>query len=91
MPFWLFMLIGPANSILFTWLYNSTGKKLFAAWLFHATLNASFGVFPLFPNVTNPDQTGFLILGGMMWVCALIVLAIFGSKNLTRRTFAETV
>jgi membrane protease YdiL (CAAX protease family) len=91
MSFLLFLLIGPANSILFTWLYNSTGKKLFAAWLFHATLNASFGVFPLFPNATNLDQTGFLILGGMMWVCALIILAIFGSKKLTRRTFAETV
>jgi uncharacterized protein len=91
MSFWLFLLTGPANSILFTWIYNSTGKKLFTAWLFHATLNTSFGVFPLFPNAANPDQTGFLILCGLLWVWALIVLAIFGSKKLTRKAFTETM
>ena len=91
MSFWLFLFMGPANSILFTWFYNSTGKKLFTAILFHATLNASFGVFPLFPSASNPSQTGYLILCGFLWGWALIILAIFGSKKLTRSTFAETV
>jgi membrane protease YdiL (CAAX protease family) len=84
MSFWLFLLMGPANSILFTWFYNSTGKKLFTAILFHATLNASFGVFPLFPNASHPGQTGFLIEGGLLWMWALIVLAIFGGKTLAK-------
>jgi hypothetical protein len=59
--------------------------------LFHATLNTSFGVFPLFPNAANPDQTGFMILCGLLWVWALIVLAIFGGRMLTRKAFTETV
>jgi hypothetical protein len=84
MSFWLFLFIGPANSILFTWFYNSTGKKLFTAILFHATLNASFGVFQLFPNANHPDQAGLLVEGGLLWICALIVLAIVGGRTLTK-------
>jgi membrane protease YdiL (CAAX protease family) len=86
LPLWLFLLTTPATSILATWVYNGTGRKLFAAWLFHATLNASNGVFPLFPNATNTDQSGFMILCGMLWVWALIVVAIFGTRRLTIRS-----
>jgi CAAX protease family protein len=86
MSFWIFIGVGFANSILFTWFYNNAGKKLFSAWLFHATLNASFGVFPLLPNAGNTNQTGFLIEGGLLWIWALVVLAIFGRKTLTRRS-----
>lgn len=84
-PLWLFLVTTPAISILATWVYNSTGRKLFAAWLFHATLNASNGVFPLFPNAANPDLSGFLILCGLLWAWALMVLTIFGSRKLTKR------
>jgi uncharacterized protein len=91
MPLWLFLVTTPAISILATWIYNSTGRKLFAAWLFHATLNAANGVFPLFANAANPDQTSFLILCGLLWAWALIILVTFGSKKLTRKAFLETV
>jgi membrane protease YdiL (CAAX protease family) len=84
MPIWLFLLTTPAISILATWIYNSTGKKLFAAWLLHATLNAANGVFPLFPNEADQDQSGFLILCGLIWIWALIVLAVYGSHKLAR-------
>jgi uncharacterized protein len=90
LSFWLFLLTTPAISILATWVYNSTGRKLFAAWLFHATLNAANGVFPLFPNANYTDQSGFLILCGLLWVWALIIVAIFGSKMLTKSKPLQT-
>jgi hypothetical protein len=79
-----FIFHSPAISTLATWVYNSTGKRLFAAWLFHATLNASNGVFPLFPNAANRNQSGFLILCGLLWVWALGIIAIFGSQKLSK-------
>jgi uncharacterized protein len=91
LPLWLFLVTTPAISILATWVYNSTGRKLFAAWLFHATLNAANGVFPLFPNAANTDQSGFLILCGLTWVWALIIVAIFGCRKLTKNKPLQTV
>lgn len=35
-----------ASRVLIVWLYNNTGKSVFAATLFHATLNISWQLFP---------------------------------------------
>ena len=84
MPMWAFLLTSPALSILTTWVYNSTGKKLFAAWLFHGVINAGIDVFPPIQKVANGDQRAFLILCGLYWIWALAVILIFGERRLAR-------
>jgi membrane protease YdiL (CAAX protease family) len=84
MPLWVFLLASPALSILTTWIYNSTGKRLFAALLFHATVNAGMDLFPPIQKVVDGDQRAFLILCALYWVWALLVIAVFGARRLAR-------
>jgi membrane protease YdiL (CAAX protease family) len=83
-PMWAFILTSPALSILTTWVHNSTGKRLFAAWLFHGAINAGMDVFPPIQKVANGDQRAFVILCGLYWIWALAVILIFGGRCLAR-------
>ena len=83
MSMWAFILTSPALSILTTWVYNSTGKRLFAAWLFHGAINTSPEVFPPIQRVVNGDQRGFLIVCGLYWIWALVIIVLSGKRGLT--------
>lgn len=80
MPLWIFLLASPALSILTTWVYNSTGKRLFSAWLFHGTINAGIDLFPTVQKVPDGDQRAFVILGALYWIWALVVIVISGVR-----------
>ena len=49
-PTWIgwWCLYAMAARILIVWLYNNTGKSVFAVALFHATLNLSWMLFPIY-------------------------------------------
>ena len=61
------------------WLYNNTGKSVFAAALFHATLNLAYMLFPV-------DGSHFdMRIAGLVMVCiAVAVVVVWGPKTLTR-------
>ncbi|MEM4188197.1 MAG: type II CAAX endopeptidase family protein, partial [Candidatus Hadarchaeum sp.] len=60
-------------SIFFTWIYNNTGRSIFAVLTFHTMLNLStYVVFPVFETETGPMYYFFSII-----VLAIIILAIF--------------
>lgn len=61
------------------WLYNNTGKSVFAAALFHATLNLAYLLFPV-------DGSHFdMRIASLVMVCiAVVVIAVWGPKTLTR-------
>ena len=70
--------------ILIVWLYNNTGKSVFAAILFHDMDNVS--VYSLFPNYGshyNPAITGVITA-----IVAVIVTFLWGSKTLARYRYA---
>jgi membrane protease YdiL (CAAX protease family) len=81
-PLWAFLLASPALSILTTWVYNSTGKRLFAAILFHAVANTGIDIFPPIEKAAGGDQRAFLILGGLYWLWALLAVGLFGGQRL---------
>ena len=61
------------------WLYNNTGKSVFAAALFHATVNLAYMFFPI--NGSHFDmRLGGLVMAG----AALLVILIWGSKTLSK-------
>lgn len=80
-PTWIawWCLYAVAARILMVWLYNNTGKSVFAVALFHATLNLSYMLFPV--NGSHFDMQ----LGGLVVAfAAAVVIVVWGPKTLAR-------
>jgi CAAX protease family protein len=73
-----------AERILFVWLYNNTGKSVFAAAVFHAMLNVTWQLFPINGSFYDPRITGPIVA-----VAALIVIIIWGPKTLTQYRYTR--
>jgi uncharacterized protein len=65
--------------ILIVWLYNNTGKSVFAAILFHAMANVGKTVFPGGVSYYDP-VIGYSIIA----IMAVIVTVLWGPKTLAR-------
>jgi len=76
-----------AVRVLIVWIYNNTGKSLFACVLFHTMLNVGRPLFPKDethnPLVDYPD-----IHYSIIAVIAFIVVVLWGSKTLARYRYA---
>jgi uncharacterized protein len=75
-----------AMRILIIWIYNNTGKSLFACILFHTMYNLGR---PLFPNdkLYNPLVDYPEIHYSIIAIAALIIVFLWDSKTLTRFIF----
>lgn len=84
-PTWIawWCLYAGASRVLIVWLYNNTGKSVFAVALFHATLNLSYMLFPI-------DGSHFdMRLGGLLTAfAAAMVAVVWGPETLARRKSA---
>ena len=71
--------------ILIVWLYNNTGRSVFAVALFHATLNLAWMLFPV-------DGSHFdMRLGGLvMAAVAVMVTVVWGPRTLARYNSARS-
>jgi membrane protease YdiL (CAAX protease family) len=69
-----------ATRVLLVWLYNNTGKSVFAAALCHAMVNVSWQLFPNAGSHYDPR-----IIGLITALAAVIVTVISGPRTLTRR------
>ncbi len=61
------------------WLYNNTGKRVFAAALFHATVNLAYLLFPVYGSHFDMRFGGLVMTG-----TALVVVVVWGPKTLTQ-------
>ncbi len=80
-PTWIawWCLYAVAARIFIVWLYNNTGKSVFAVALFHATLNLCWMLFPV--NGSHFDMR----LGGLaMALTAALVTMVWGYTTLVR-------
>jgi membrane protease YdiL (CAAX protease family) len=68
--------------VLIVWLYNNTGKSVFAAALFHAISNVST---LLFPEYYDPRITGLITA-----LAAVIVTVVWGPRTLARNELVPT-
>ena len=81
-PEWIawWCLYALALRVLIVWLYNNTEKSVFAAALFHATLNLTYMLFPIYGSYFD------MRLGGIVMACtAAVVVMVWGPKTLTGR------
>ncbi len=72
--------------ILTVWLYNNTGKSVFATLLFHAVTNTGRSIFP-------GSRTAFQLADGaigygLIAITAIIVVFLWGPKTLARFRYA---
>jgi membrane protease YdiL (CAAX protease family) len=80
-PTWIawWCLYAVAARILIVWLYANTGRSVFAVALFHATLNLSYSLFPVYGSHFD------MRLGGLVTAfAAAIVTAAWGYRTLAR-------
>ena len=86
-PTWIawWCLYAVAARILIVWLYNNTGKSVFAVALFHATLNLTWMLFPVYGSHFD------MRLGGLvMAAVAVMVTVVWGPKTLARHKSARS-
>lgn len=69
-----------AARILLVWLYNNTGKSVFAAAVCHATGNVSWLLFPIYGSYYNPRVAGLIAA-----FTAVIVTVVWGPRTLSRQ------
>ena len=71
--------------ILFVWLYNNSGKSVFAMAVYHAMLNVTWQLFPVNGSFYDPRMTALIVL------CAAAVVAfLWRPKTLTEYRFARS-
>lgn len=79
-PSWIawWSLYAVASRVLYGWIYNNTGRSVFAVTLFHAMANLSWQLFPNDGSHFDPQIAGLVVS-----VPALIVIAVRGPRTLT--------
>ncbi len=97
-PFLIFMIPDPiiltaqllsivASRVLMVWIFNNTGKSVFAVILFHALDNAALVTFPEIKAVT-PWGAGMFC--GLFIIVTFVVTLLWGPKSLARFRFKGT-
>jgi len=74
-----------ALAVIYTWLYNSTKGSLLLVVLFHTATNAPLTLVLLPLGIENWILP-FWLMAGFTVVAALVVVAVFGRTNLSRRS-----
>jgi uncharacterized protein len=65
--------------VLCTWIYNNTGKSVFAVALFHASSNVSWQLFPLHGSYFDPRINALIVT-----FVATAVTVVWGSRTLAQ-------
>jgi len=78
MSLFVFILATPGLSILHTWIYNKTGGKMMATWIFHAAIGTAWEVFPIIQPKLAGYQNVYIYDFIAVTILAIIVLLIDG-------------
>lgn len=71
-----------ATAILFTFLYNHTRGSLLPVWILHASMNTWTQIFSI--NSSAPYPRLDWTLTGMLVALAILIVIVFGPKDLSR-------
>jgi membrane protease YdiL (CAAX protease family) len=68
-----------ALRVIIVWLYNNTGRSVFAAGIFHAMINVTWQLFPVNGSYYDPRVTGLITAA-----VAVVVVIVWGPRTLVR-------
>lgn len=80
---WL-MLKTAADAVLFTWVYNSTRGSLLLVTIMHASANTAGVFLPLGNTPGGAQLEPYVMLTGLVYLTALVVVRVFGAARLSR-------
>jgi uncharacterized protein len=96
LPFLLFLAFIVVFTVLMTWLFNSTGGSVLMAMFFHAALNTAPELWKILPEYSVEPPTAaeaasasahyYLIVGLVAGVAAIVVVLVYGPRNLSRHS-----
>ena len=95
LPFFVFLMPDPivlgaqvltlvGNRVLVAWIFNNTGKSVFAAILFHATDNTALVTLP---DINANAPLGTVTLCGLTLFAAVVTTLLWGPQTLARYRF----
>jgi membrane protease YdiL (CAAX protease family) len=73
-----------AFRVLCVWVYNNTGKSVFATILFHSADNVAWSLFP-----NNASHYSPMVTGLFTWIVMVTAVFGWGAKTLARCRFGE--
>jgi membrane protease YdiL (CAAX protease family) len=80
----LFALVG--TRVLLAWIFNNTGKSVFATIVFHAVDNVALVTMP---EVQAISPWGAVVHCGLVLVAAVVVVLLWGPRTLARFRFGD--
>jgi membrane protease YdiL (CAAX protease family) len=86
--FW-FMAFTLAVVIIMTWTFNNTGGSVLLAVLYHASQNAWANLLDTTPSPGPNDLRPFMLAVVLMWIAAVVVIALFGPARLSPNRIPE--
>jgi len=84
---WGVIVLGVSFRVLTVWIYNNTGKSVFAAILFHAVTNTGRSIFP--GSRSAFELYDGAIGYGLIAIVTVIVVYVWGAKTLARFRYAR--
>jgi membrane protease YdiL (CAAX protease family) len=92
-PFWVFLVFMLPVSVLFAWVFNSTGGSVLVVMILHAVLNASgtpmWRAIPEYGAMQSPTVAlvtyNYLLQASVLWAGTIVVVLVYGATNLSRR------
>ncbi len=77
--------VSVASRVLIVWLYNNTGRSVFAAAVYHAMVNVTWQLFPVNGSFYDPRLTGLIVAA-----VAVVVTFLWGPKTLAHYRYTQS-
>jgi membrane protease YdiL (CAAX protease family) len=87
-PFWVFLVFLLPFSVLYTWIFNSTGGSVLMIMILHSVTNASTGqMWRAIPEASTAlsSTSVYLLQAALLWVAAIVLVLVYGASNLSRK------
>lgn len=83
LPWLWYVLLGPAVTIILTWMFNHTRGSVLPAMLLHAAVNTAPGLLPLDAEGGLVSMRAAVLIAA--WLLVVVLIAVFGPERLTTR------
>jgi membrane protease YdiL (CAAX protease family) len=81
-PFIAFLIMTTSISVVYSWLYNASNKKLIVALLFHAMSNTAAPLLPFLLWEEGKPENGYWVYAAVNVIAALIAVVLIRRRKI---------
>jgi uncharacterized protein len=89
--FLAFVMMTTSISVIYGWLYNSSGKKLIVVIVFHALNNTAAPLIPFLHGIAGKPESAYWIYAAVNVVFGVIFALLLAGRSKTRPTETNPV